>query len=251
MGLWNSQPPRDNPKEGGTTRLNLVLTAGETVLPFCIMTTPLINNEDFIALDTETGGLNAAECALLSIACQPSWGAAPFVVHVLPVGRVDAKAAEMNGYSAEEWARRGAVPPKMAMLELRWWLMAVTATRFTELHNPMWRCDMAAHNAGFDVLFILAAMQRTGVDPELPKVWHCTKIGMQEARWAGLIAEEEKDNHLDDLGRVSGFWDLEPRAQAHDALQDARACAHGLKWLRGLNDGRKEAQKIEKKEGGQ
>lgn len=196
--------------------------------------TALINNEDFIGFDTETGGLNAGECALLSMAAVPSWGAKPFSICVLPVGRIDKKAAEVNGYTPELWAARGAVTPKVAMMELLRWLYELRMVREAELHTHFWRFDMAAHNAGFDALFMLAAEERTGVRLDLPGVWHCTKIGMQEARWGGLIPEEEKDNHLDDLGRLSGFWDLEPRSQAHDALQDARCCVHGLKWLRGL-----------------
>lgn len=196
--------------------------------------TPLIYNEDFIGFDTETGGLNAGECALLSMAAVPSWGAKPFSIHVLPVGRIDPKAAEVNGYTPELWEARGAVPLKTAMLELLRWLYELRMTREAELHTHFWRFDMAAHHAGFDVLFMLAAEERTGVRLDLPGVWHCTKIGMQEARWNGLIPEEEKDNHLDDLGRLSGFWDLEPRTEEHDALQDARCCVHGLKWLRGL-----------------
>jgi DNA polymerase III epsilon subunit-like protein len=209
------------------------------------MTTSLINHLDFIALDTETGGLNAAECALLSIACQPSWEAPAFSVCVLPVGRVDAKAAEVNGYSAEEWARRGAVTPKVALMELQQWLHQTKLQRRTKeptlANNVVWRFDMAAHNAGFDLLFMLAAQERTGIDLELPGVWHCTKIGMEEAHQAGRFEMLEHKSYagtwryrLDDLGRESGFWKLEPRAKAHDALQDARCCAHGLKWLRGL-----------------
>ena len=225
----------------------------------------LINNEDFIAFDTETGGLNAAECALLSIAAVPSWDARPFSVHLLPVGRIDARAAEVNGYTPEEWERRGAVPPKVAMLELMRWLQETSTARLVETKNRLWRCDLAAHNAGFDALFLLAMQQRTGVMQDLPGVWHCTKILMQEARWDGLIALEDGDgNHLSDLGRLSGFWDLEPRSKEHDALQDARCCRHGLLWLRGLRGGcnpsfakategepeGSEAQENAKKEGG-
>lgn len=196
--------------------------------------TPLIYNEDFIGFDTETGGLNAAECALLSIAAVPSWGAKPFSILIYPEGRIDPKAAEVNGYTPELWEARGAMPLKTAMLGFGYWLYELCMAREAEVGSTTWRYDMAAHNAGFDLLFILAAQARTGVDLELPGVWHCTKVGMQEARWNGLIPEEEKDNHLNDLGRLSGFWDLEPRAEAHDALQDARCCVHGLKWLRGL-----------------
>lgn len=217
------------------------MTAGETALLETTMSA-LLNNTDFVAFDTETGGLNSAECALLSIAAVPSWDAPPLSIHILPVGRIDPKAAEVNGYSAEEWARRGAVTPKVALLEFLRWLDLTSVERAKELGVPRLRFDMAAHNAGFDLLFILAAQARTGVELLLPGVWHCTKIKMEEGRREGLIVEpeiahpenEKPGNHLNDLGRLSGFWELEPRSQAHDALQDARCCVHGLKWLRGL-----------------
>ena len=70
------------------------------------MTNDTMNNTDFIALDTETGGLDAAECALLSIAAVPSWDAPPFSIHILPVGRIDSKAAEVNGYTPEGWQKK-------------------------------------------------------------------------------------------------------------------------------------------------
>ena len=36
---------------------------------------------------------------------------------------------------------------------------------------------------------------------------------------------------LDSLGAISGFWETEPRAAAHDALQDARCALHGYLYL--------------------
>ncbi len=190
-----------------------------------------MHHTDFIALDTETGGLDAAECALLSIAAVPSWDAPPFSVHILPVGRIDARAAEVNGYTPELWAEKKALPPKVALLELQRWLFEVRHDR---------RCDMAAHHAGFDLLFMSAVQARTGIDLELPGIWHCTKIQMKEAEEKKLFQGSDS-HHLDDLGRVSGFWDLEPRAKEHDALQDARCCKHGLLWLRGLSEKRRAA----------
>lgn len=179
-----------------------------------------MHHEHFIAIDTETGGLDATECALLSIAAVPSWDAPPFSIHILPVGRIEPKAAEVNGYTPELWAQRGAVPPKVAAFEFQRWLYQ---------HDLLLR-DVAAHNAGFDALFLLALQQRTGVDLCLPGIWHCTKIKLQALREDGILPPG--DNHLNDLGRLCGFWDLEPRATHHDALQDARCVKHGLAWLR-------------------
>jgi DNA polymerase III epsilon subunit-like protein len=115
------------------------------------------------------------------------------------------------------------VPEKVAAWEFRRWL---------DLNGKGWqRRELAAHNAGFDALFVLALEHRTGIDLELPKLWHCTKLKMQRLRELGVLPAKG-GNRLDDLGELSGFWDLEPRAKEHDALQDARACRHGLLWLR-------------------
>lgn len=184
--------------------------------------------KDFIALDTETGGLNSAACALLSIAAVPSWDAEPFSCFILPVGRIDAKAAEVNGYTEEEWDRRRAVTPKQAMFEFQRWLFETVEDR---------RVAMAAHNAGFDLLFIEAVQARTGINLDLPKIWYCTKTMLDEAKAAHKIPRGwPRGCRLDDLGDVSGFWQTEPRAAAHDALQDARCCKHGLLWLRSLSE---------------
>lgn len=193
--------------------------------------TEIQTHTDFIGFDTETGGLNSAKCALLSIAAVPSWDAPPFSVYILPVGRIDAKAAEVNGYTPELWAERGAMTLKNALFEFQRWLFEVRGER---------RFDMAAHNAGFDFLFIAAAQERTGIDLELPGVWHCTKAELDEAKSVHKIPRGwPKTNRLNDLGDVSGFWQMEPRAQAHDALQDARCCKHGLLWLRALDEKKK------------
>ena len=188
--------------------------------------TAMIPTTDFIAIDTETGGLDSTECALLSIAAVPSWDAPPFHVYILPVGRLEKKALEVNGYTPELWAARGALPEKHALWELQRWE-----------HGIGRRYQMAAHNAGFDLLFMEAVQARTGIYLDLPKIWHCTKTKMKDAEEAGLYVPtqgREGKHHLDDLGRESGYWQIDPRNAEHDALQDARCCTHGLYWIRSL-----------------
>jgi DNA polymerase III epsilon subunit-like protein len=187
-----------------------------------------LSTDDFVAFDAETGGLDSTECALLSIAAVPSWEAPPFHVYILPVGRLETKALEVNGYTPELWAARGAVTPKQALWEFQRWLFPFHHER---------RFEMAAHNAGFDLLFIDAIQARTGIDLELPKIWHCTKTKMKDAEESGLYLppqDRKGKHHLDDLGRESGYWDIDPRNPEHDALQDAKCCKHGLLWLRSL-----------------
>lgn len=190
--------------------------------------TAMIPNTDFIAIDTETGGLDSTECALLSIAAVPSWDAPPFHVYIWPHGRMEKKAMEVNGYTQELWDERGALPLKQALWEFQRWLFPI-------LHER--RFEMAAHNAGFDLLFMDAAQARTGIILDLPKIWHCTKIKMADAEESGLYVPtpgRERKHHLDDLGRESGYWDIDPRNSEHDALQDAKCCKHGLLWIKSL-----------------
>ena len=182
--------------------------------------------EPFIALDTETGGLDSTECALLSIAAVPSWDAPPLVLYVQPTGKIEKKAAAVNGYTPERWAALGAVPEKLAALELCRWIFEMDVKRF----------HMAAHNAGFDALFMLALQARTGIDLGLSGIWHCTKIQLQDLREKKVLPPGS--NHLNDLGDLSGYWQDNPRSDAHDALQDAQCCRHGLLWIR---EKRKEA----------
>jgi DNA polymerase III epsilon subunit-like protein len=182
---------------------------------------------DFIAVDVETGGLDAAECAVLSIAAVASWeGVPPFQVFVLPGEglRVDPEAARVNGYSEDAWKKRGAVSEEEAVKWWRAWLLRVRAMRPGVV--------FAAHNAGFDALFMLALAGRTKGGLGLERAWVCTRGMLEAARGRGWLPAGR--NRLDDLGEVCGFWRGEARVKEHDALQDARCCRAGLLFLREL-----------------
>lgn len=180
----------------------------------------------FIAWDLETGGLNHRRCAPLSLAAVPSWDAPPLSVHILPEGDVDARAAQVNGYTPQLWRERGAVTLKQAMYQTQHWLSeTLLMLPLSERRMPV----MAAHNAGFDSLFLSEAQATTGIMLWSALHWECTQRRLQDARDFGLLPPGS--NHLDDLGHLSGFWDREKRNAAHDALQDARCCGHGLRWL--------------------
>lgn len=175
---------------------------------------------NYLAIDTETGGLLASENALLSVAFVPSWDAPPLSLKIKKEEglAVDAEAAAVNGYTEEGWA--DALPAKMAAFEMQFWL---------HRHAPDRRFECVAHNAGFDALFIMAFQHRTGIDLQLPGIWHCSKTLLETMRRNGTLPAGK--NRLDDLGEISGFWKKEPRAAKHDALQDARAALHGFLWL--------------------
>jgi DNA polymerase III epsilon subunit-like protein len=184
-----------------------------------ILQTDSTQPEPFIAIDTETGGFDASECAILSIAAVPSWDADPFHVYIQPHGKIEKKAAAVNGYTPERWAAHNALPPKHAAIHFQKWLFSLNRTRYT----------LAAHSAGHDALFILAFQHRTGFDLSLPGLWQCTKIKLEALRDDGTLPPGR--NTLDALGDLTGYWNLDPRTSAHDALQDARCVRHSLPWL--------------------
>jgi DNA polymerase III epsilon subunit-like protein len=185
---------------------------------------------DYIAIDTETGGLDASECALLSVAAVTSWGTRPFYRRCLPAPglRVEDQAARVNGYDAVRWREDLEVTTeKVLAFEWLYWLNEVLGGRSRQ------NVRMVAHNAGFDALFLLALEGRTGIELEMPKTWVCSKIRMQGLREKGVLPAKG-GNRLDDLGELSGYWRENPRSAAHDALEDARACLHGFHWMLGL-----------------
>jgi DNA polymerase III epsilon subunit-like protein len=172
---------------------------------------------DYIAIDTETGGLDASECALLSVAAVTSWGTRPFYRRCLPAPglRVEDQAARVNGYDAVRWREDLEVTTeKVLAFEWLYWLNEVLGGRSRQ------NVRMVAHNAGFDALFLLALEGRTGIDLEMPKTWVCSKIRMQGLREKGVLPAKG-GNRLDDLGELSGYWRENPRSAAHDALEDA------------------------------
>lgn len=183
--------------------------------------------KDYIAIDTETGGLEADRCALLSVAMVPSWGAEPFAVRILPAYglRVDEAAARVNGYDPAVWeADPGVMTEKMAAVAMLSWLNRVAGPEVRR------RFVMVAHNAGFDSLFLFNWMMRTGYGPILCQGWVCTQLRMVGLREKGVLPRQGK-NRLDDLGLMCGFWRKNPRGDHHDALVDAKACAAGYEWL--------------------
>ena len=194
----------------------------------------MLTTPSFIAIDTETGGLDPARHALLSLAAVPSWDYEPFHVCIHPgAGLIDAEAAKVNGYTPELWEQRHAVPLKLALMAFQCWLEQSGARRLKAV--PL------AHHAGFDRGFVEAAEQRTGCDLELERRWRCSMATLLALQDAGYF-DARKFASLNELGTISGFWDKEQRAGKHDALQDARCALHGYRFLLGL---------IAKKEGGE
>jgi hypothetical protein len=77
------------------------------------------------------------------------------------------------------------------------------------------------------------ALMRFSFPIQPRRIFHNGGAHLKDARDFGLLPPGS--SHLDDLGTLSGFWDREKREAAHDALQDARCCAAGLRWLSTLS----------------
>lgn len=182
-------------------------------------------HKHYIAIDTETGGFDPKTSALLSIAAVPSWDVAPFIAHILPIGDVTPAAALRCGYSPEEWAARGAVSLKHALIGLQLWLQSVGAKEKAPA--------LVAHNAAFDQPMVREAEIRSGIRLELPRTWRCSMQALRFAQDAGLA--RGTDATLTTLGDLCGFWSAEdPRTDAYHAMDDARACLAGYLWLLSL-----------------
>lgn len=179
--------------------------------------------KDLIAIDVETGGLDPQRHALLSIAVVPSWQYEPFHVCIQPGPgtRVDDEAAKVNGYTPERWEQHNAVLESQALEMLVQWLKESGALQK--------KAGAVAHNAAFDRGFLDMAQNVHRRDLGINRRWRCSMVAMMAAQDAGLLPEGKCT--LDALGEATGFWLKEPRAEAHDALQDARACLHGYTWL--------------------
>jgi DNA polymerase III epsilon subunit-like protein len=178
----------------------------------------MLPNEHFLAIDTETGGLNENRNPLLSVAFvhfdSDFTIRSKLHLHILPDPNkeIDQKAIEVNGYSHEEWLKNDAIPLRDSMLIAKGWLKAQR------------KAINLAHNAQFDGRFLLKAQENTGVDLQLSPIWICTKGALKLWRdirgWSGKIT-------LDALCEIAGIQ----RSSCHNALEDALACATGFKWL--------------------
>lgn len=110
----------------------------------------------FFAFDVETSGLYADQHEILSIAMilldDGFNELARKVIYAFPEKPVDAKAAEVNGYTAELWTERGAVSQIVLFAEVYEFVK-----NFRKL-IPM------GHNVPFDVSFLKALFANNGSD---------------------------------------------------------------------------------------
>lgn len=108
---------------------------------------PAIKDTNLLFLDTETGGLNARDHDLVSVACILTDPTGQTVLEeydtlVYPMKPVDPKAAAVNGYTKEAWDGN-AIHASQAMVKV-----------LQMLNGAM----MVCHNTPFDKSFIEAAL---------------------------------------------------------------------------------------------
>lgn len=165
---------------------------------------PALKDTNLLFLDTETGGLNARDHDLVSVACILTDPTGKTVLEewdtkVYPMKPVDPKAAAINGYTKEAWAN-DAIHASAAMVKV-----------LTMLNGAM----MVCHNTPFDRSFIEAALwvnrqKWTGRYHTMDTV----AIAMPLLR-AGLVPNVK-------LETLSAYFGIEH--VKHRALGDARAC---------------------------
>ena len=178
---------------------------------------------EYIAIDTETGGVRPGRDALLSIAACTSWNAPRFLVHLWPADgyKVEPGAIKVNGYSLERWKERGAVSLFQGMEWLQAWLKA----RFQEKEGAR----MLAHNAGFDRMFLDEACAITGLKMPVRHAWRCSMDKMGCLMDRGVIGQGKAT--LSRLGELAGLWPEGGRPVTHEAEHDAAACMLGYQWM--------------------
>ena len=168
---------------------------------------------DTIALDFETGGLDATKNPPLSVGAV--FRGRTFQRFILPTPgmEMDPVAIEKCGYSPERWSDMAAVNAHTACIALGFWFMEQKkeGARF-----------IVSHNNTFDFSFLFALL--IGNMP--PFRWLCSQALFLQAQKTGHIPASSTS--LDTLCALSGFTG---RSAVHDSLQDAHACLHGYAWL--------------------
>ena len=154
--------------------------------------------------DAETGGLSAANHDMVEVACVVTDPTGQNILHefeakVLPLKPVDARAAAVNGYTAEKWATE-AINLDAAMITMLG--MARDAV-------------FVAHNAPFDWGFFERAMAQRS--QRWPGDYH--KIDT-----VALATPLLKAGHIPDLKLVTLTAHYNIPHEAHRALGDAHAC---------------------------
>lgn len=182
---------------------------------------------EIVAVDTETGGFNPAVNPTLSLALVPNLPAKPKVLYILPAAGevVEAEAAQVNGYTAEKWAARGAVALAVARADASRYLAAIHARALELKILQRWqKLAPLAHNAPHDKAFVEGHFPGLFRQP-----WRCSMAAFKMLQDAGILpaGKVNLDALLGAMGRSS-------RGDAvHEADHDALLAGEGYQWLVG------------------
>lgn len=188
----------------------------------------------YAVTDTETGGLDHRVHALTQISViivdDELNELESFAHRVIPRPGylVDPRAAEINGFNADEWQRTG----------MTWDQADLSYAQFLEQWFPNSFCVGVAHNAPFDAKFLAhhmptaykkyyRAAPQPGEEPKAHDGWFCTCDELR--RWRARNSRPGKAK-LSDLAELAEY---KLAGAAHEALQDTRTCLAGLRWLIG------------------
>lgn len=159
----------------------------------------------YIALDTETGGLDPYQNPLLQIGCYVPNGQRFNVRIVPPIDLiVTPESMKINGWPDSHKGHE-TLTEKEAITRLK---------ELFKVHKPDW---VVCHNAVFDIPFIRQAMKRTGVDFYLPRALCTMSFAVALDHIGGY---QQSKFSLNDLQ-----CEFEPtyiRPQIHDASEDAK-----------------------------
>lgn len=169
-----------------------------------------------VFLDTETGGLDPKTANILSYTLQ-IWvdgvRTAPQTTYLIPTLPVDPDAARVNGYSPEEWARRG----------------ADHSFDWNDLQRLMILKDSipGGHNTKFDLAFIDEECKRLQV--MTPK-WHYQIVDTQALSMALLGIGACQSPSLSKVCKDLGI----PNVGAHTSDADVRMTIDLWEWHLGV-----------------
>ena len=160
---------------------------------------------NYIALDTETGGLDPSRNPILQIGCYAPDGDS-MNVRIIPAVHLEitSEARKVNGWP-DSHKGYSTIDESSAIEKLQ---------SFIKSHKPDW---IVCHNATFDIPFIREAMIRTNRRFFLPRAL-CTMSFAKCLDYIGGYTQQKYS--LNDLRNE--FANDYVRPQTHDAVEDAR-----------------------------
>lgn len=170
------------------------------------MARPTLRECNRYFFDCETGGLSPFLADMVEVACIVTDPTGVNIIDsyeakVIPKKPVDAKAAAINGYSAEKWAAEGAVELDVAVFRM------LSMAR---------NCVFVAHNVAFDWGFFELALTKRQM--RWPGDYHriCTVALSLPLLQAGKVPNQK-------LTTLSEYYGIK-HENAHAAMSDVEAC---------------------------